>query len=167
MRQLRDRVPHALVDASGDVAAFDVRERAVQVRRRHRNGELLEAVPTDDDDIRGEHVEAVGEVERGQAGRLGHGNVVAALDHVEKRARDAELAGGDVVGNVAAVFVEQDRPAEHELELDVGVVAQLADEQLTSPVIGAAGDGKADPPFAVRNPSRGRRKQGRHTLLGS
>ena len=65
-----------------------------------------------------ERVEAVGELERGQARGLRHRHVVAALDHVEERRRNREAARLDVVGDVAAVLVQQDRAAEHQLQLD-------------------------------------------------
>ena len=97
----------------------------VQIRRRHRDGELLEAIAADDDDVGVDGVEAVGELERGEAGGLRHRHVVAALDHVQERSRDGEAAGFDVVGDVPAVLVEQDRPAEHQLELDVRMRVQL------------------------------------------
>ena len=93
-------------------------------------------------------VEAVGELERGQARRLRHRHVIAALDHVEERRLDVEAAGGDVVGDVAAVLVEQDRAAEHQLQVDVRMRVQLLDQQLAAPVVGAAGDRKTDFSFA-------------------
>ena len=95
-------------------------------------------------------VEAVGELERGQARGLRHRHVIAALDHVEERRRDREAAGLDVVGDVAAVLVEQDRAAEHQLELDVRMRVQLLDQQLAAAVVGAAGDRKADSALAAR-----------------
>src|SRR5262249_46460501 len=39
--------------------------------------------------------------------------------------------------------------AEHELEIDVGMLVQLLDQQLAAPVIRAARDGKADPSLAA------------------
>ena len=98
---------------------FDVGDRLVQIGGGHRDRELLEPVAADDDDVGIGGVEAVGELERGEARRLRHRDVVAALDHVEERRRNREAAGLDVVGDVAAVLVEQDRAAEHQLELDV------------------------------------------------
>ena len=94
--------------------------------------------------------QAVGELERRQARGLRHRHVVAALDHVEQRRCDVEAAGLDVVGDVAAVLVEQDRAAEHQLELDVRMRVQLADQQLAAPVVGAAGDRKTDFSFGHR-----------------
>jgi hypothetical protein len=64
-------------------------------------------------------VEIIGELERRQTRGLRHRHVVAALDHVEQRRFDLEAAGLDVVGDVLAVLVQQDRPAEHQLEVDL------------------------------------------------
>ena len=144
VRELGDRVTDAFVDAAGDVAALDVRDRDVQVGRGHRDGQLLESVAANHDQIRRRRVEAVRELERGEARGLGHRHVVAAFDHVEQRCLDVEAAGGDVVGNVAAVLVEQDRSAKHQLEVDVGMGVELLDQQLAAPVVGAAGDRKTD-----------------------
>src|SRR6185295_10598439 len=89
----------------------------------------------DDDDVRIERMNSVREFERRQAGGLRHRHVVAALDDVEERRRDREPARFDVVRHMLAVLVEQNRPAEHQLELDARVRVQLADQQLASPVI--------------------------------
>ena len=47
VRQLGDGVADALVDAAGDVAALDVRNRDVQVGGGHRDRQLLEPVAAD------------------------------------------------------------------------------------------------------------------------
>ena len=144
VRELGDRVAHALVDAAADVAAFDVRDGLVQIRGGHRDGELLEAIAADHDHVRIESVEAVGEFERRQAGRFRHGDVIAAFDDVEHGRRDREAAGFDVVRDVAAVLVEENRSAQHQLELDGRMVVQRLDQQLAAPVVRAAGDRKTD-----------------------
>jgi hypothetical protein len=87
--------------------------------RGHRDRELLEAIAADHDHVGRGGVEAVRELERRQARGLRHRHVVAAFDHVEQRRLDVEAARGDVVGDVLAVLVEQDRAAEHQLQVDV------------------------------------------------
>ena len=159
MRQLGDRMTDALVDAAGDVAALDMRERQVQIGGRHRDRELLESIAADDDDVRVDGVEAVGELERGETRRLRHRHVVSALDHVQKRSRDVEPARLDIVGDVTAVLVEQNRASEHQLELDLRVRVELADQQLTASVIRAARDRKADSPLPGASDLARRRRQ--------
>ena len=144
VRQLGNGVTHALVDAAGDVATLDVRDGDVQVGRRHRNRQLLKPIAADHDDVRVGGVELVGELERGQAGRFRHRDVIATLDHVEQRGRNLEAAGLDVVSNVPAVLVEQDRAAEHQLEVDARMRLQLAEQQLAAAVIGAVRNRKTD-----------------------
>ena len=163
MRELRDRVPHALVDAPADVAALDVRDRLVQVRSGHRNRELFEPVAADDHDVRIQRVNGVGEFERRQACGLRHRDVIAALDDVEQRRADRKAARFDVVGNVAAVFVQENRAAQHQLQLEAGIGLQSAQQQLTAAVVRAARDRKADPSFiAARNLAGSGRQQCRH-----
>ena len=111
VRELGDRVAHALVDAAGQIAAFDVRDRLVQIRGGHGDRELFEPIAADDDDVRIGRVEAVGDFERREARGLRHRDVVAAFDDVEERRRNREAAVPDVVGDVAAVLIEQNRPA--------------------------------------------------------
>ena len=144
VRQLGDRMAHALVDAAGDVAALDVRDRDVQVGRGHRDGELFEAIAADHHHVGLQRMQAVGELERRQARGLGHRHVVAALDDVEQRRRDVEALGFDVVGDVAAVLVEQDRSAEHQLQIQIRMRVQLLDQQLAAAVVGPIGDREAD-----------------------
>src|SRR5205085_11719059 len=106
------------------------------------DSELLEAIPADDDDVRVGGMEAVGELERRQARSLRHRHVVAALNHVEERRGDREPAGGDVVRDMAAVLVEENRSTEHQLEIDRRMVVELLDQQLAAPIVGTARDRK-------------------------
>ena len=104
-------------------------------------------------------MQAVGEFERGETRRLRHRHVVATLDDVEQRRRDAEAAGLDLVRDVTAVLVQQNRPAEHKLEVDLGMRVQLLDEQLTASVIRAVRNRKADTALPdPRNLRRSRRR---------
>jgi hypothetical protein len=166
VRELRDGVTHALVDAPADVAALDVRDRPVQIRSRHCNRQLFEPIAADDDDVRIERVNPVRELERSQTCRLRHRHVIAAFDHVEERRRDGKAAGLDVFGDVTAVLVEQDRTAEDQFEIDPRIGMQLAEEQLTPSVVRAVRDRKADPPLlAPRNLSACRGQQGCHQAV--
>ena len=116
--ELGDGVAHALVDAAGDVAALDVRERQVQIRGRHRNGQLLEAIAADDDDV-GSMV--CRPLVNSSAVRQAVFAIATWLPPSMTFRNEPEMrepAGLDVVGDVAAVLVEQDRAAEHQLELD-------------------------------------------------
>src|SRR5205823_15120537 len=70
-------------------------------------------------------------------------------DDVEERRRNREAAFLDVVGDVAAVLVEQNRSAEQQLEIHRGMLVQLPDQQLTPAVVRAAGDRKTDAAFAA------------------
>src|SRR5262249_16252589 len=163
VRELGDRVADALVDAAGDVASLDVRDRPIEIRGSHRDRELLEAIAADHDDVRIGGVNPVGELERREARRLGHRDVVAALDQVEQGRRDGEAGGLDVGSDAAAVLVEQDRAAEHQLEIDLRMLVQLPDEELTAAVVGAARHREADPPpAALRLLAGGRREHGFH-----
>src|SRR5919198_3502229 len=58
---------------------------------------------------------------------------------------------------MAAVLVEQDRAAEHQLELDLRMGVQLPNQQLAAAVVRAAGDRKTDAALAgSRDAARGR-----------
>jgi hypothetical protein len=126
-----------------------VRDGDVEIGGRHGNRQLLEAIAADHHHVGRGGEEAIGELERGEAGGLGHRHVVAALDDVEQRRLDLEPARGNVVGHVPAVLVEQDRAAEHQLQVDVRMRVQLADQELAAAVVGAAGNRKAD--FSLRS----------------
>src|SRR3954454_16293081 len=114
-------------------------------------------------------MKTVGELEGGEARGFRHRDMIAALDYVEVRGRDRKPALFDVVGNVLAVLVEQNRSAEHQLQIDLRMIVQLADEELTAAVIGAARDRKTDPALSAPGPlGRRRREQGiHHTFAGS
>src|SRR6478672_1097227 len=158
--ELRDRVAYALVDAAADVAALDMRDGLVQVGGCHRDRELLEAVSRNHHHIRIDRSETVGELERGQTRGLGHRHMITTFDHVEQRRRNREAARFDVVRDVPAVLVEQDRSAEHQLKFNRRMAVQLPDQQLAAPVVGAVGDRKTNAALVTARhfPTRGRKQ---------
>jgi len=101
--------------------------------------------------------------ESGETGGLRHRHVVAALDHVEERSGDVEPALLDVFGDVTAVLVEENRPAQHQLEFQARMLLQPAKEELAAPVVGTARQREADAPPAV---ARGLRGAGGEECLG-
>ena len=114
-------------------------------------------------------VQAVGELERGQARRLRHRDVIAALDHVEERRLESSKPPASMSSAMCRLYLSSRiEPPSISFELDVRMRVQLLDQQLAAPVIGAAGDRKADPPLAAaRNLASGRCEQSRHTRAGS
>src|SRR6266540_856265 len=68
----------------------------------------------------------------------------SALNHVEERRGNREAARLDVLGDVAAVLVQQNRAPEHQLQLDRGMIVELPDQQLAAPVVRPAGHRKTD-----------------------
>ena len=119
VRELRDRVAHLLVDRAGDLAALDVRDRDVHVRRGDRGRERLVAVGDGDDDVGLEVVEHRRQLEQAEAGRLRRRDEVLALEHHVDARRDLEAVALDVSTGVA-VALEQRRGGDDELQLESG-----------------------------------------------
>ncbi len=147
MRELGDRMPHALVNRARDITPFYVRDGFVEVRRDHGNCEHLRAIPAHNHDIRIEFMQRVRNFKRGESCGFCHGDVVAAVNHVVERLAHVKTGGTNFGQKPLAVFIKQDRAADNELERNPRMAPENFQQFFLSGVVYAAGDKKADRAF--------------------
>ena len=81
VRELGDRMPHLLIDRPGHFAPLNMRHRNVQVGGCDGCSDRFKAVGDRDDHVRLQVVEHRCQLEHPEAGRLGHGSEITALEH--------------------------------------------------------------------------------------
>ena len=143
VRQLGDRVPHLLVNRSGDLAALHVHERNVHVRRGDGGGERLVAVGDRDHRIGPDVVEDRRQLRQADACRFRRRHEVLPLEHHVDTRDDRKPVALDRVDGVA-VAIEQRGGRDDELQLEVAVLGDGLECGANPGVAGAGGDDDAD-----------------------
>ena len=150
VRELGDRVTHALVDAAGDIAALDVCDRLVEVCRGHRNRELLEPIAADRRHV---GIGAWKPLVNSSAVRHAVFAIATWLPPSITLKSDVEMAKPPASMSSAMwrLYLSSriDPPSISSSSM-LGMLVQLLDQQLAAPVVGAARDRKADAPLPPR-----------------
>ena len=148
VRELGNRVPHALVDSAASVPSFDVRKRDIEIRRRNGGRKDLIAVATHDDDIGPQVVENGCELHDADAGGLGHGNAVAAFEHHGDARVDPESVTFDERFD-SPIVRKKRRRADHDLKFDILSFSELFKHELPAAVVDAGCYDKTDFAFLL------------------
>ena len=118
--QFSDGMAHLFVDRAGHLAALDVRQGDVHVRRGNGRGNRLIPIGNRDDDIRAEVIEHGREFHQANAGGLGRADQVLPFQHHINLGIDVKAVCLDVTHH-ASIAIQQRRSGCHDLQFQVGV----------------------------------------------
>ena len=144
VRELRDRVPRALVDRARHFAALQMHDAQIEVRRRNRRGERLVAIADQQYEIGAQALQFVSELDHAEANRLCHRYRRRALELHVDFAVDLEAVFPQDLDGPAEAF-EHHRSSGQNGEIQVGMLLNRPHHRLQPAIVGAVDQDHADP----------------------